>query len=161
MHVWYGLARAILAGAAAAVLLKVLYYSKGFSQHREQKPGFAMLPKYSVSVPISGENTEESLRARLAEFGFRETSSSSSMVKFARGHALGDFSIKIAKVSISMPVPVSNPAQLEVEYGTYFGCAFDTGDLWKFCTEMVEKNEQANSDSDPRETGNPYQSPQS
>jgi hypothetical protein len=99
--------------------------------------------------------------SRLEQFGFREVRRDTENIEFSRGSALGDFSIKIAKLVATASLPLSNPPQLKVKYGVAFGCAFDTGDLWKFCQELTEKIE-ATLDvekADLAETGNPYQPP--
>ena len=66
------------------------------------------------------------------------------------------------KLIATASLPLSSPVQLRIEYGVVFGGGFDTGDLWKFCRELTEKSEATGTrqDSDPAETGNPYQSPQ-
>jgi len=159
---WVFLASAVLLIVGLLAILKVSYTVKGFLPLPLKKPRFALLPKYVVSLPVDDTDVESDLSSRFAHYGFREVRRDANTIMFCRGSALGDFSVKIAKIIATTSFPVSNPVQLKIEYGVVFGCAFDTGDLWKFCKELAEKIEASLSqDSDPVETGNPYQPPQS
>ncbi len=160
---WLYLGGPVLLVIAVFVVLKVSYTAKGYAPLPAAKPRFCPLPKYVVSIPLGDADAEYDLSARLDDYGFHEVRRNPNAIVFSRGSALGDFSIKIAKLVATAPLPMSNPIQLNVEYGVPFGCAFDTGDLWKFCRELAEKIEAANDrqESARIETGNPYQSPQS
>jgi len=153
--------RLILYVVIALITLKVAYTLKGFSRMPKTKPGFAWLPKYTVSIPVETADIETDLSSHFARYGFVEVKRDPKAIVYSRGSALGDFSVKIAKIVATVPVPVSNPVQLQVQYGVIFGCAFDTGDLWKFCMELSEKVEAdvRSATSNPTETGNPYQPP--
>jgi len=155
------LAIPILVLVAVLIALKVAYRAKSFVPLPTAKPGFVWLPKYTVSLPMQTGDHEAELAARLGSHGFSQRRLRDHRIEFTRGSALGDFSIKIAKVVATTSLPASNPAQLKVEYGVLFGCAFDTGDLWQFCRELTDKIEAAIAeDLPPRvETGNPYQPP--
>ena len=144
----------------ALTVLKVSYTMKSFVPLPARKPRFVLLPKYVVSIPIEAtQDMEDELCSRLAAFGFQVKRRDPSVLAFTRGSVLGDFSIKITKLTATTSIPVSNPAPFEIEYSVIFGCAFDTGDLWKFCQELMQKLELEQSDHAPIESGNPYQSP--
>ena len=56
-----------------------------------------------------------------------------------RGHILGDFSIKLAKVNLLVTEPKSGFVEFAIEAG--WVAAFDTGDFWQFLTELKAKVE--------------------
>ncbi len=144
------------------VFLKVAYAAKTPVPLPSAKPRLCLLPKYVASLPVEGGDAESDISSRLTQFGFRERRRDEKAIVFARGSALGDFSIKIVKVVVTASLPLTNPAELKIEYGALFGCVCDTGDLWKFSQELTEKMEASlgHPDLNWRETGNPYQSPQ-
>jgi hypothetical protein len=160
---WLYLGGPILFIILALVVLKVAYQVKSFAALPAARPRFCVLPKYVVPVPLGDADAEVDLSARLGDYGFHEVRRDRTAIVYNRGSALGDFSIKITKLVATAPLPLANPARLNVEYGVAFGCAFDTGDLWKFCRELAEKIEAANDRQAParKETGNPYQPPHS
>ena len=159
---WFYMGTIPVLFTAALTFLKVAYTMREPLPLPVERPRFALLPKYVVSIPIhSTENADEKLAADLAAFGFQRLQRDPRKLMFQRGSSLGDFSVKIAKVMVCSSRPVSNPIQLDVEYGLLFGCAFDTGDLWKFCCELRDKFGSSGDDGAPIESGNPYQSPQS
>ena len=158
---WLYLAGPIGLAIALLVALKISYSSKGFVPLSAHKPAVCWLPKYIVDIPLAGNALEASLTARLEHHGFRVRRRSADAIVFQRGSELGDFSIKIAKLIATVRLPISSPARMTVEYGVAFGCAFDTGDLWKFCNELKEKLETVHAGEAFRvETENPYQPPQ-
>ncbi len=158
---WLFLGGPVLLLIGAIVLLKVSYTAKRFVPLPPTKPAFCLLPKYTFTIPIQGTNAEADLAAILVQFGFREPQRDATAIVFTRGSALGDFSVKIAKLVVTASLPVSHPVELKIEYGVVVGCAFDTGDLWKFCNELIEKVEASMDRQEFKavETGNPYQSP--
>ena len=158
---WLYLGGAVLLIIVVLVALKMSYTAKASLPLPSTRPRFCLLPKYVVSLPLEGPDVEGDLSSRLALYGFQELRRDANAVVYSRGSAVGDFSIKIAKLVVTATFPLSNPARLNIEYGVAFGCAFDTGDLWKFCRELTEKIEVTidRKESDPIETGNPYQSP--
>jgi hypothetical protein len=145
------------------ILQKIFYSAKSFVPLPDRKPLVCLLPKYFLALPLNiAKATQDELESRLAMYGFRVNSADDNSVRFTRGSVLGDFSIKITKVNVIAALPLTDPVQLKVEYGVIFGCAFDTGDLWKFCrelTQQVEANARRVATADYIETGNPYQSP--
>jgi len=162
---WLYLGRSALLVIVILTLFKVSYSTKAFSMLPATKPRFCLLPKYVVSLPIEITDMESNLSSRLAQCGFCEVRSDANSLVFGRGSALGDFSfsIKTMKLIVTASLPLSNPVQLKIEYGAVFGCAFDTGDLWKFCRELTERLEATRNrqNTDRVETDNPYQSPPS
>ncbi|MEK6237256.1 MAG: hypothetical protein N2C14_21305 [Planctomycetales bacterium] len=164
---WFPLA-IILAGLIVIFSGLIGYSAKGFTPLPATKPMICMLPKFIVPLQIEGEDVLRELSARLARHGFRELRRDAGAVVFTRGSKLGEFSIKVMKLYVMAALPLSNPVQLRVVYGAPFGVVFDTGDLWTFCRELIEKVEAVEPEAEPdlprrepMETGNPYQSPRS
>ncbi len=120
------------------VILKVAYTTKQPIVLPSSKPSFCFLPKYTFNLPLTGKDLPK-IQSVMIDSGFRESRSSSSELRFERGSALGDISIKIAKLLAAVKIPASGPLEMSVEYGVVFGAAFDTGDLWKFCRELEER----------------------
>ena len=143
------------------ILMKVIYSTKSFAVLPSVKPKFCLFPKYVVTLQLNGSEPESELSSRLANWGFRERPDGSNRLTFHRGSAVGDFSIKIAKLIATASRPVKESVELYVSYGVPLGVAFDTGDLWQVCHELQQKldaladQDDANSSDD----SNPYQSP--
>lgn len=129
-------------GVAAAVGgFYVAYRLKPPIQLPSHKPSFAWLPRYQFDVDASdwpkGDEVLPYLRTRFEELGFRQSSETTTMVRFTRGSALGDFSVKIMKLDVDVTLPIETRATLAVHYGAL--AAFDTGDLWTFASELKAK----------------------
>lgn len=134
----------IVVGALVGVF--VAYRLKTARDLPASKPSFCLLPKYKVSLRLPPEVVSSSepislLGQRLAEFGFSESKRESGILRYSRGSLLGDFSIKIAKVNLTFPLPLEAETAVEIAYGQI--AAFDTGDLWRFATELKARTEQA------------------
>jgi hypothetical protein len=128
--------------AAAIVAFLIAYRLKPFSDLSVARPTISILPKYLVSVHIPeavilSEAPSKSLGNMLSGLGFELEKTTTSEIRLVRGSVLGDFSLKIAKVRVSAPLPLLSETELRVEYGAF--AAFDTGDLWTFCRELEEK----------------------
>jgi len=160
---WLSLTVPVLLVIVALLALKALYTSKAFEPLPATKPRLCLLPKYLVSLSLEGADLEGDLLSHLAVYGFREVQRNANAIVLSRGSALGDlsFSVEIAKLNVTVSLPVAAPAQLKVQYGVAFGCALDTGDLWKVCRELTDviENTPVPQGSDHTETDNPYQSP--
>jgi hypothetical protein len=145
----------------ALVLLKVAYAGKSHRPLPAKKPGICWLPKYAFLLQLDGPaSIEDELILRLQDYGFEVAKRDARRIVFSRGSALGEFSIEITKLIATATLPLSNPVEMQIEYGIAFGCLCDTGDLWKFCRELMQKVEDRNARaSEWNETGNPYQSP--
>lgn len=107
-----------------------------------EKPFISFFPKYKTAVRLAvaildASDPVSALTDRLGEWGFKQQKSTKEWMVFSRGHILGDFSVKIAKVDIKVGLPLSENVPLIVEAGWIAG--FDTGDLWLFTSEIKEK----------------------
>ncbi|MDH3972848.1 MAG: hypothetical protein OEV42_01095 [Deltaproteobacteria bacterium] len=130
----------VAAVSGITILYKVL-------PHRNigtKKPVISLLPKYRtwVTLPSSVSNANnpmEELEKILSKYGFIKKSQGGETSKYSRGHILGDFSVKLAKVNLLVTVPKSNGVDMFIEAG--WVVAFDTGDFWKFLTELKQKIE--------------------
>lgn len=128
----------------ALVVIFVAYRLKTAPVLPDRKPSFCLLPKYVVSLRlpsavVSSPDPISVLGQRLGEFGFSEAKREAGFVRYSRGSLLGDFSIKIAKVNLTFPLPLEAETAVEIGYGQI--PAFDTGDLWKFATELKARME--------------------
>ena len=126
---------------AVVVAFLVAYKLKPFSELPANRPTICLLPKYLVPLHIPesvilSPRPAKSLESMLSGLDFKLEESPDSEIRFTRGSVLGDFSFKIAKVRVSVLLPLLSETQLRVEYGAF--AAFDTGDLWKFCRELQE-----------------------
>lgn len=125
------------------VTLHLRYRSKSASQMPTERPSFCWQPKFVVEFELPDAITTatdpvNSLGDSLGQYGFKEVRQQPDSVMFARGHTLGDFSIKIAKVTLTFPLPLEKHQSAEAGYGSY-AVAFDTGDLWTFTVELRDK----------------------
>jgi len=135
---------------------------------------FSIMPKYRVLMPLTSVDplsNEKALNDYFAPLGFRNKSSKGSRetpLVFVRGGGIGaeiGGSINNMKVVIKVKRPVQNPAVLEVKYGALFGVGFDTGDLWRFCGDLLPQVYEAEDElsnegmSQQPKSDNPYQSP--
>ena len=131
----------------ALVAITLLYKVLPRRNLGEKKPFVSFLPKFKTSVKLptvllASENPEKGLEVVLSEYGFIKKSKNNSITKYSRGHVLGDFSIKLAKVNLLVTEPKSGLAELAIEAG--WVVAFDTGDFWQFLTELKAKIENKN-----------------
>jgi hypothetical protein len=127
---------------AVLVAFLVAYRLKPFLELSVARPALSILPKYLVSVHIPesvilSQTPSESLESMFCGLDFKLEKTTASEIRLVRGSVLGDFSLKIAKVRLSAPLPLLPETELQVEYGAF--AAFDTGDLWTFCRELQEK----------------------
>jgi len=127
---------------AAIVAFLAAYKLKPFSELSVSRPALSVLPKYLVSVHIPesvilSETPSKSLERMLSNLDFKLEQTTDSDIRLSRGSVLGDFSLKIAKIRVSVPLPLLSETELRVEYGAF--AAFDMGDLWTFCRELQEK----------------------
>jgi len=152
----------------ALALLKVLYVLKSPISMPARKPLFCALPKYWAVVKVDtailgSDDPTKVILSSLESLGFHVVNRGPLSVNLSRGHILGDFSMKIAKLNLRISLPPARETNLAIEYGALFGIAFDTGDLWRVTTELIERLQSdvvaAVAPMTP-ETGNPYQSPQ-
>ena len=121
------------------VIITVLYKILPYRDLGENKPFFALLPKYKNAVKHSLNNVE--IEEKLKSFGFKKVKETESSKMFTRGSVLGDISIKLAKVDVCLRKISENEHELTVQAG--WVAAFDTGDHWKFTKELSEKLENA------------------
>ena len=86
-----------------------------------------------VNAP-DGIGHRDRISRRLGDIGFTIQQETSQSIQFTRGHAKGDFAIELAKVDVTVSLPLETEATVIVEYG--WVCLFDTGDLWEFAKEL-------------------------
>ena len=125
-------------------VITILYKIKTPKNLGDKKPFISFFPKFKTNVKLpsallESENPEKELESTLSEYGFIKKSKNVSITKYSRGHILGDFSIKLAKVNLLVTEPNSGCVEISIEAG--WVVAFDTGDFWKFLTELKGKIE--------------------
>lgn len=170
----------VLALAALAMLLVALamfYRSSPPRPLPAGRPWLQWLPKYSFQVPLSAPlDHSEAVRAEIGDwlrpFGFDGSSETTTDAFWSEVTDEGQLvfdrsrfyeltnSCKLMRVVLD--TPLANPCQVTVLYRG--GVIVDTGDLAAFGKELQDKreSEEPGDSSAPviRETGNPYQSPQ-
>ena len=72
---------------------------------------------------------------------FNKTRTSAKESKYTRGSILIDIPIKLSKVNAGVRELAENEIELTIQAG--WVAAFDTGDHWRFLSEMCEKVENA------------------
>ncbi len=128
----------------ALVGITMLYKALPYRNMGTKKPFISFFPKYKtkVALPSSVLNTddpEKELEKILSKFGFVKKSQNGGITKYSRGHILG-FSFKRAKVNLLVTTHESGSVDISIEAG--WVASFDTGDFWKFLTELKEKVEK-------------------
>ena len=131
----------IIVVAAIAVFL-LAYRLKAPAALPPARPSFCFLPKYAFAIRLPANLTSASdpvaeLSRLLAPLGFAESKRTADSVRYSRGSLLGDFSVEVAKVHLDVSLPLVSESHVRVAYGSF--AAFDTGDLWSFCTELNVK----------------------
>ena len=125
--------------AGIVILITVGYKLLPYRNAGASKPGIAFLPKYKKTVKHS--LTDAELASIMTGLGFKSSKKTNEISKFSRGSVVGDISIKLAKVNVTMRKIEPNEHEITVEAG--WVAAFDTGDHWRFITELGEKIEHA------------------
>lgn len=132
----FGLAIGVI---AALLVVYVLYRRAGPRDLTGSKPAFCMFPKYRFEIALpervhSATDQIQALTRELEPMGFRPARQDDHGAVFTRGSVLGDFSIKVAKLNLRFEWPLKPITRVVIGYGVF--AAFDTGDLWKFSTEL-------------------------
>ena len=71
---------------------------------------------------------------RLTDLGFSCDRQTPLALHLTRGHAKGDFSVELAKINLTVSLPLEAETELLVEADWLV--AFDTGDLWQLTSEI-------------------------
>lgn len=126
----------------AVVLAVCAFIYKGlpFRSVGESKPAFCLFPKYEVTICWREPQPEmASMEAMLSKYGFTAVSIDDRKAVFDRGKLLGDFSVKLLKLRCVVEAPKDGESRLTLQ--ARWMIAFDTGDLWRFTTELKQKLE--------------------
>ena len=129
----------IILGILILITVTVTYKLLPYRNAGSSKPFIALFPKYKKTVQHS--LTGEQIESIMTSLGFKVSQRTNEIFRFSRGSVVGDISIKLAKVNVSLRRMNSNEHELTVEAGWI--AAFDTGDHWKFITELGSKFENA------------------
>ena len=123
------------------VILTLLYKLMPFREMGKNKPGFALFPKYKTTISLSSSNNQNTdyITQKLAELGFKVTSSKDGVTSYSRGSIMGDLSVKIAKVNLTFSMSSNSEGILTV--GAGWIAAFDTGDHWQLLSEIKDRVE--------------------
>ncbi|MFX1507947.1 MAG: hypothetical protein ACFFDC_17810 [Promethearchaeota archaeon] len=126
------------------VTLKICYTLRPPAQHSEKKPTISFFPKYKTHINLSLEvienaNPIHALAERLIPFGFRLSKSETDFIQFTKGSVFDElltFSGAKMKLILKFPIPLSQNSTVDVQYATFAGVLFDTGDLWKVTSDL-------------------------
>ena len=121
------------------VIITLSYKLVPFRQAGPKKPRLAIFPKYKLMVNSNLNDVER--EKILGELGFNKTKNSGSLTKYTRGSTLGDLSIKLSKVNITLNEMDNKKLEVTIQAG--WVAAFDTGDHWQFITELGQKLKRA------------------
>ncbi|MBK1725603.1 hypothetical protein [Halorhodospira neutriphila] len=129
------LAALVSAGAAIAIVLR-LYRKRPYRQPGAHQPGLVWFPKYRLALPELPPWQE--VEARLTAFGFGrdQDEESRDALRFSRGSPWLDFSIRLAKMEVTVRGRPGGPGELLVEAGG--PVLFDTGDTWELTRQLGE-----------------------
>ncbi len=117
---------AILAPAVIGlVALTIIYRIVPAKNVGPNKPGFVLFPKYKMTIDDVAR-----FKMNLRAMKFKEVAPG----KFVRGHVLGDFIAKWAKLNVLLDEHTQT-AQL---YSPLV-ILFDTGDLWAISRSLLKK----------------------
>ena len=122
----------ILTAFMTVALATLIYKVLPFRKVGDKKPFLAFFPKYKIRVYHTLNNEE--LENKLSKFGFKKVNETKGLLKFSRGSVLGDLSIKLSKVSVSLHKIEEGVHDLTVQ--ATWVAAFDTGDHWQLTKEL-------------------------
>ncbi len=129
-------------------IFRTLYKRRSASAVEATKPRLKWLPKYQLDIKLPAQifcdgSADEKLEILLGHFGFEIDCWTKTQILFSRGKKWGDFSIKLLKLRISFPMPLTESSTVLVEVADV--CLFDTGDLWSLTSEIKAYIEVVNS----------------
>jgi len=109
----------------AVTVFTVIYKIFPFKTFTVNKPSFALFPKYiaTYNKPVS------EIEKNLENLKFNQVDANT----YSRGKIYGDFSAKAIKITVKINNEIS---QIKV-YASFFGVAFDTGDIWQLTSDIV------------------------
>lgn len=130
----------IVTVVAIVIGITLLYKVLPYRALGNKKPPFALLPKYKTNIKLpSSVSSLEDVSNQLKNYGFELKSKTEDMGNYSRGHILGDFSVKLAKVNLKVTIPKENKSEFYI--AAAWVVAFDTGDFWSFLNELKQKFE--------------------
>lgn len=106
----------------------LMYKLSPFKVWRVHKPKFVFFPKYIVNYDKPIWQIESSLK-RLKFNKMYEN-------KYSRGKIFGDFTAK----SIKLTVEINHKKKQIKIYSSPFGILFDTGDIWRVTSEIINES---------------------
>ena len=118
------------------------FYRRKKAQPTElNKPRFKWFPKYEVPIVlpqklIASADYSDELELILGQIGFEINYWTKKAIHFKRGKSWGDFSLKVIRINVSIPTPLTENSTMLVEVADV--CLFDTGDLWLLTNELDE-----------------------
>ena len=115
----------IIVVVTGVIAFTVTYKILPFKLFTDKKPSIALFPKYIVTYNTSISDIEKNLD----NLQFKKV----DVNTFSRGKIYGDFSAKAIKITVKINREIS---QIKV-YASFFGIAFDTGDIWQLTSDIV------------------------
>ena len=123
-------------GVIVFIFLYFGYKNKNPSIFPSQKPGFSFLPKFSIQYTLHGL-----LNEKLAQLGYMITEETSYYIIFTKGTKLAElrsFKGQNMKLKLIFFKPLEEKMSFDLEYDTFIGVLFDTGDLWTVGKEIKD-----------------------
>ncbi|MCC9609061.1 hypothetical protein LOC68_07125 [Blastopirellula sp. JC732] len=120
-------------------LVALAYHQTQLKPLPEQMPRLAWFPKYRCRCQLaeSIRNSADPLREialRFESLGFECDRQTPLALHFTRGHARGDFDVRLAKLNVAVTMPAAGEVELSVK--AEWLVLFDTGDLWRQTDEL-------------------------
>ena len=130
---------ALLAGGLAVA--PRVYRQQPYREPAAHAPRFVWFPKYRL--PLAELPPRAQVEARLTALGFTpsDTGEDGDSLHFTRGSPWGDFSIRRARMDVTVQGHPGGSGELFVEAGWFI--LFDTGDTWQLTREIADSLQAA------------------
>ena len=127
---------------AMTSLVRAIYRKRRPCSLEARKPRLKWFPKYEISIQlprkvVKSDTPEEELEKILAESGFKIDCWTRESIQLTRGKSWGDFSAKLVKLRLTLPLPLKESSSMKLEAADV--CLFDTGDLWELTNELAQR----------------------
>lgn len=115
----------LIVAVIAVAGFTIIYRLLPFRTWTPDKPIFTLFPKYVAAF----EKPVSEIESNLEKIRFKKVSND----RFTRGKVYGDFSANLIKLTAKVD---KKNNQVKV-FASFFGVLFDTGDIWKVTSEII------------------------
>jgi hypothetical protein len=121
---------------AGLAVVPRMYRKRPYLEPFAHEPGVVWFPKYRI--PLAAVPPESEVKTRLAALGFTRSDAGEDgdSLHFTRGSPWGDFSIRRARMDVTVQGQPGGSGELFVEAGWFI--LFDTGDTWQLTRKIAE-----------------------